>query len=66
MEARQLISILTLNRAFEKKKPAHQAEAASSAAKETVNKPTYLIGTQLPIRGNLKSVSKVMPVKDAA
>jgi len=51
---------------FKKKKPTPQAEAAPSAAKETVNKPTYLIGTQLPIRGNLKSVSKVMPVKDAA
>ena len=46
-------------------KTAHQAEAPS-AAKETVNNPAYLSGLQLPVRGNLKSVSKAMPVRDAA
>ena len=51
---------------FKKKKPTPQAEAAPSAAKETVNNPAYLSGLQLPVRGNLKSVSKAMPVRDAA
>ena len=48
-----------------REKTAHQAEAPS-AAKETVNNPAYLSGLQLPVRGNLKSVSKAMPVRDAA
>jgi len=48
------------------KKTTTRKTPAKAAAKETVNNPAYLSGLQLPVRGNLKSVSKAMPVRDAA